>query len=54
MAVDENRNNTLIGIEGKISRDDAKVQIYVIPVDEAVMIARDTVRCLQNHKKNKR
>jgi len=44
----------LIGIEGKISRDDAKVQIYVIPVDEAVMIARDTVRCLQNHKKNKR
>jgi acetate kinase len=54
MAIDENRNNTTIGIEGKISRDDAKVQIYVIPVDEAVMIARDTVRCLQDQKKKKR
>jgi acetate kinase len=54
MTIDENRNNTMIGTEGKISADNAKVQIYVIPVDEAVMIARDTVRCLQNHKKNKR
>jgi acetate kinase len=54
IAIDENRNNTLIGTEGKVSTDDAKVQIYVIPVDEAVIIARDTVRCLQNHKKNKR
>lgn len=54
MAIDENRNNTIIGIEGKISTDNAKVQIYVIPVDEAVMIARDTVRCLQNQKKKKR
>jgi acetate kinase len=48
MAIDENRNNTMIGTEGKISTDHAKVQIYVIPVDEAVMIARDTVCCLQN------
>jgi acetate kinase len=49
MAIDENRNNTLTGIEGKISTDDAKVEIYVIPVDEAVMIARDTVDCLRKH-----
>jgi len=51
MAIDENRNNTMIGIEGKISTDNAKIQIYVIPVDEAVMIARDTLRCLQDQKK---
>jgi len=51
MAIDENRNNTMIGTEGKISTDNAKVQIYVIPVDEAVMIARDTVHCLRNQKK---
>jgi acetate kinase len=51
MAIDENRNNTMIGIEGKISTDNAKIQIYVILVDEAVMIARDTLRCLQDQKK---
>jgi acetate kinase len=51
IAIDENRNNTMIGIEGKISTDNAKIQIYVIPVDEAVMIARDTLRCLQEQKK---
>ena len=49
IAIDENRNNTMIGIEGKISTDEAKVKIYVIPVDEAVMIARDTVQCLHQH-----
>lgn len=49
MVIDENRNNTMIGIEGKISTDNAKIQIYVIPVDEAVMIARDTVHCLHKH-----
>jgi acetate kinase len=50
MDIDENRNNTLTGIEGKISTDDAKVEIYVIPVDEAVMIARDTLACLHKHR----
>jgi acetate kinase len=50
MAIDENRNNTMIGMEGKISTDNAKIQIYVIPVDEAVMIARDTVQYLQKHR----
>ncbi|MBS3907424.1 MAG: acetate kinase, partial [Syntrophaceae bacterium] len=49
MDIDENRNNTMTGIEGKISTDDAKVEIYVIPVDEAVMIARDSVDCLRKH-----
>jgi acetate kinase len=39
----------MTGIEGKISTDDAKIQVYVIPVDEAVMIARDTVDCLRKH-----
>jgi len=49
MAIDENRNNNMIGREGEISADDAKVKIYVIPVDEAVMIARDTIHCLRKH-----
>ena len=46
MIVDEARNERVIGIEGKINIDDAKVHIYVIPVDESLIIARDTVRCL--------
>jgi len=49
IAIDENRNNSMIGREGKISTDNARVQIYVIPVDEAVMIARDTIHCLRKH-----
>jgi len=50
IAIDENRNNSMIGKEGKIGADDAKVNIYVVPVDEAVMIARDTVQCLRKHR----
>lgn len=49
MVIDEDRNKSMIGREGKISTDEAKVKIYVIPVDEAVMIARDTVQCLHQH-----
>jgi len=49
MVIDENRNKNMIGKEGEISTDDAKVKIYVFPVDEAVMIARDTVHCLHKH-----
>lgn len=49
MVLDEDRNNSMIGKEGKISREDAKVKIYVVPVDEAVIIARDIVHCLSKH-----
>jgi acetate kinase len=49
ISIDENRNHKMMGMEGKISRDDAKAEIYVIPVDEAVIIAHDTVACLLNH-----
>lgn len=44
--LDEARNNSTMGKEGKISRDDARVEIYVVPVDEAIMIARDTAHRL--------
>jgi acetate kinase len=46
--LDEERNAKTMGREAWISTDNAKVQIYVIPVDEAVIIARDTVDCLQD------
>jgi acetate kinase len=49
MAVDEDRNNSMVGKEGIISQDNTKVKIYVIPVNEVVIIAQDTVRLLHPH-----
>jgi len=51
LRLDEERNAKAVGSEGRISVDDATVHAYVIPVDESIMIARETVRCLQNHGK---
>ncbi len=34
------------GREGLITRDDARLAAYVIPTDEELLIARDTVRCV--------
>lgn len=35
------------GFEGKISSDESRLAAYVIPTDEELLIARDTVRCVQ-------
>jgi len=35
------------GQEGKISSDDSRLAAYVIPTDEELLIARDTVRCVE-------
>jgi len=34
------------GREGLISRDSSRLAVYVIPTDEELLIARDTVRCI--------
>jgi acetate kinase len=47
LTLDGDRNDRTVGSEGRISADASKVDAYVIPVDEAAVIARDTVRCLQ-------
>jgi len=41
--IDPERNDCR-GVERLISTDDAKVKVYVIPTNEEVMIARDTLR----------
>ena len=43
--IDLDINNT-IGEKVKISTDDSKIDIYVIPTDEELMIARDTLRLI--------
>lgn len=47
LVLDPKRNTEAVGREARISRDDSVMEAYVIPVDEAKIIARDTVCCLQ-------
>jgi acetate kinase len=46
LRLDEERNAGAVGVEGRISSDDSGLRAYVVAVDEAAVIARDTVRCL--------
>lgn len=43
--IDPERNNVR-GKEALISSDDSKIKVYVIPTDEEVMIARDTMEII--------
>ena len=38
--IDENKNNTIVNCEGKISSDESSAQLYVIPTNEELLIAR--------------
>jgi acetate kinase len=51
LTLDQDRNAAAIGVEERISADYAKVHAYVIPVDEAVLIARDTAGCLRRQRR---
>jgi acetate kinase len=46
LKVDKSRNEQAVGKEAQISTDDSKLKAYVIPTDEELLIARDTVRCI--------
>jgi acetate kinase len=46
LALDAARNVAATGNEARISTDEARVHAYVIPVDEASLIAQDTAACL--------
>jgi acetate kinase len=41
--IDRERNEKLNGGEGKISTDESRVGVYIVPTDEEMVIARDTV-----------
>lgn len=46
--MDADRNNEYqTGTDGLISNDGSRVAVYVIPTDEELLIARDTVRCVR-------
>jgi acetate kinase len=39
---------TVDGAEGEIGADGSRVKVFVIPTNEELLIARDTVRCVRN------
>jgi len=48
LELDAERNHAHTGgREGVISRDASRLAVYVIPTDEELLIARDTVRCVE-------
>jgi len=45
--LDETKNNNAVGIEAELSTDDSKTKILVIPTNEELVIARDTLLLLK-------
>jgi acetate kinase len=48
LLLDKNQNDSLIGAEGRTSRADSRLHVYVIPSDEEVVIACDTALLVQD------
>ena len=46
LEIEPDRNAQTLGREGQISTADSRLQAWVIPTDEELLIARDTVRCI--------
>jgi acetate kinase len=46
LRLDHNKNDRMAGHEGQISTSDSRLHAFVIPTDEELLIARDTVRCI--------
>lgn len=46
LKLDHNRNRQSGAFEGRISSDDSRLHAFVIPTNEELLIARDTVRCV--------
>ncbi len=46
LTLDANQNAQTFGREVQISTGDSRLQAWVIPTDEELLIARDTVRCI--------
>jgi acetate kinase len=44
---DQKNRATVKGAEGRISTDDSRVEVWVVPTDEELLIARDTVRVVE-------
>ena len=49
IAIDPAKNQATVGgKEGDVSAEDVRVRVLVIPTNEELLIARDTVRCVKD------
>lgn len=46
LTIDENQNQLMVRREGRISTAESTLHAWVIPTNEELLIARDTVRCI--------
>jgi acetate kinase len=46
LALDPQRNVEALGVEKKISPEDGSTEVWVIPTNEELLIARDTLNCI--------
>jgi acetate kinase len=46
LKLDKGRNEAAVGLERQITTDDSTLRAFVIPTDEELLIARDTIRCI--------
>jgi acetate kinase len=46
LEIDAARNNALRGTEGEISAARSRVKVFVIPANEELVVARETLRCI--------
>ena len=46
LTLDASQNQQTVGREGRISTEGSKLHAWVIPTNEELLIARDTVRCI--------
>jgi len=47
LKLDDSRNDQTVGLEGQITTESSRLHAFVIPTDEELLIARDTVRCIK-------
>lgn len=50
LRLDQSSNQRAIGLECRVSTDDSTLHAFVIPTDEELLIARDTVNCALGRK----
>jgi len=46
LRLDDGRNKQMVGCEGQITTEESTLHAFVIPTDEELLIARDTLRCM--------
>lgn len=49
LILEDSKNIALKGTEGRITADHSRIHAYVMPVDEELMIARETIGCINKH-----